>query len=161
MSDTSRVLIAIVTCKKNADRVATMQATWIPRAIAAGYDVQIFDGERLGVDDGYAAFPAKVQAVYRFAETGPYERMLKSDDDTYIRIEKFEPIRADYAGIMNSANDGGYHIVNGKTVYCNDLNHEPTVIGVPAMPRGTYPHQYCSGGAYWVSRRAIEIISRA
>ena len=57
-----KILLAIITCKANSDRLRAQQETWIPRAVAAGYDVQIFDGERLGVPDDYYSLIQKTRS---------------------------------------------------------------------------------------------------
>lgn len=142
----SKILIAIITCKQNADRVLAQQDTWIPRAIVAGYDVQIFDGERLGLPDDYYSLVQKTQAVCRWALMQGYVRMLKVDDDCCIRVNQFRPSRHDYAGIFVPASDAGSCIV------------PPTV---PAKPKGTYPYNYAAGGAYWLSRKAMTIVADA
>lgn len=140
-----KTLIAVVTCKAYKDRVAAQKQTWIPTVEALGYDVQIFDGERLGVGDDYYSLPAKTKALCQWAEKQSYERLLKIDDDGYIRSIAFSPVLYDYAGISNGPNDYG----------------SPVAPGRPAMPRGTYPHKYCSGGAYWLSRKAFELVASA
>lgn len=141
----SRMLLAIITCKENADRVRAQNDTWIPRAVAAGYHVQIFDGERLGVPDDYYSLIQKTQAVCQWAINHGYERLLKVDDDCCIRVDHLHPTNFDYAGIVVAANDCGSIIPPG----------------VPPKPKGTYPYNYASGGAYWLSRKAMAIIADA
>lgn len=138
-------LVAVVTCKQYVDRVRAQQETWIPGARAAGYDVEIFDGERLGVPDDYYSLILKTQAICHWALENGYDRMLKVDDDCCIRVDQLRPVNSDYAGIIIAANDCGSKIPPG----------------VPAKPRGTYPYRYASGGAYWLSRKAMEIIASA
>src|ERR1700726_4645488 len=104
MSDT---LIAIVTCPAYGFRARAQQETWVPVVLAAGYDVEFFTGERLGVPDDYLHMPQKVQAVCRYAVQRGYKRMLKLDDDAAIHIENFETITADYAGLEIPPNDLG------------------------------------------------------
>ena len=140
-----KILVAVITCKANADRLKAQQETWIPRAVAAGYDVQIFDGERLGVPDDYYSLIQKTQAMCKWALTQGYNRVLKVDDDCCIRVDQLHPTSHDYAGIVIAANDCGSSVPPGA----------------PAKPKGTYPHNYASGGAYWLSRKAAMIIANA
>jgi glycosyltransferase involved in cell wall biosynthesis len=145
LRSTPKTLVAVVSCKQYADRVRAQQETWIPSALAAGYDVQIFDGERLGVPDDYYSLIPKTQAICQWALTRGYERLLKVDDDCGIRVDRLRPTTFDYAGIVIAANDCGSTVPPGA----------------PARPRGTYPHNYASGGAYWLSRKAMTIIANA
>ena len=74
-----------------------------------------------------------------------YDRLLKVDDDCCIRVDQLHPVSHDYAGIVIAANDLGSTVPPG----------------VPAKPRGTYPYNYASGGAYWLSRKAMTIVADA
>ena len=49
MSSPEKLLIAIISCKKYANRVKAQQETWIPQAITAGFDVQIFNARIIGI----------------------------------------------------------------------------------------------------------------
>lgn len=134
-------LIAIVTCKKYADRAQALRDTWVPLARAAGYDVEFFDGERLGVPDDYVHLPLKAKAIFQWAHDHQYEEMLKVDDDTYIQVSRLHHVDADYAGNHCDANDWG----------------RPD-LGFPHYRRGTWPHHYITGGAVWFSKKAIQIL---
>ncbi len=138
----SDVLIAIITCEKNHDRVQRQLDTWIPVAREIGYDVQIFDGVRLGVPDDYASLPLKTKALCKWALTNKYKHVLKIDDDGLIRVDRFKKIENDYAGILIGPNDLGCFRIK-----------------VPNAVTGTYPSPYCSGGAYWMSERSMRIIA--
>jgi hypothetical protein len=141
---TPKALIAILTCKSYKARMDLLERTWLPLARARGLDMQVFDGQRLGVPDDYANFYLKVKAVCRYALANGYDYLLKLDDDTYLCPERFGVIEEDYAGIRIPANDGG-----------------SSRLGVSAKPSGTYPLDYASGGAYWLSRKAMQIIADA
>ena len=143
----ARTLIAVVTCRHEqyVDRVRAQRETWIPMALAAGYSVEIFDGERLRVPDDYYSLIPKTQAICAWALKHGYERLLKVDDDCSIWVDRLTPSLFDYAGIPIAANDCGSTVPPGA----------------PARPRGTYPHKYASGGAYWLSRKAMTIIADA
>ncbi len=140
------VLIAIVSCDKKREMAAAQAATWTQQAEDAGYDVVFFDGENLGVPD--APYPVaiieKASAIYRWAYEHGYDGVLKCDDDCYINVKQFTTPTADYAGIPCGPNDGGLPLY-----------------GVPNYPKGTFPHQYASGGAAWFSRRSLEVLLAA
>lgn len=139
-----KFLIAIVSCEKYKNRVQMMEETWLPTARKAGLDIQVFTGTILGVPDDYASLPMKTKALCKWALEKGYDFILKMDDDTYKHVNKFFPIFLDYAGIRIPANDGG-----------------SSILGIPPAPKGTYPYDYASGGAYWLSRRSMEIIMNA
>ncbi len=141
----TKILIAIYTCKNNAERVQAQLDTWVPEAIAAGYDVGVFDGNKLGVSDDYFSLPDKTKALCRYALRHGYSSLLKIDDDSYVRVSNFKPVTDDYAGIWTKPYDGG-------------TSHPP---GRPAMPAGTFPHPYAAGPAYWLSARAMQLVANA
>lgn len=143
-SHSSKALIAIVSCERYINRLKSIQTTWVPQAIAAGYDVEVFTGARLGISDDYYSLPLKVKTICQWAVDNNYHHMLKTDDDSYIRVARFEVVKADYAGMWAPAND------------CGTRNPSP---GRLEKPSGTYPYDYASGGAYWLSRRSLEIIA--
>ena len=136
-------LIAIVTCRANVLRKQALLDTWVPLARAAGYDVEFFDGERLGVPDDYVNLPLKAKAIFKWAWDHGYERVLKIDDDTYINVDRLSRVDADYAGVLCGANDFG-------------LSHHGAKIS--PFPKGTFPHNYLSGGAIWFSKKALQIL---
>lgn len=140
-----KTLIAVVTCPSHADKLMAQQQTWISIAKFKGFNVEIFDGNRLGVSDDYLELPAKTQAICRWATANDYQRLLKIDDDGYIRMDKFSISTVDYGGVRNAPNDYGY---NG-------------IPNVPANIDGTHAFPYSSGGAYWLSSRCINIVAEA
>jgi hypothetical protein len=136
-----KILIAVITCKAYAYKLKVQQATWIPQALALGWDVQVFDGERLGAPDDYAGLPAKTKALCGWALANGYTNILKIDDDAYVWVHKFKMLDFDYAGHEAAANDQG----------CPKL-------GVPNYPKGHFPYKYASGGAYWLSEKSMKIL---
>ena len=136
------VLIAIVSCQKYQNRLRDLK--WPEKAIAAGYRVEVFDGPRLGVPDDYLSLPQKMKAVCQWADAQGFKAMLKVDDDTEIFLENFEIVPHDYAGIGVLHNDDGL-----------------PEAGIPDFPKGTHRYNYASGGAYWLSGRAIRYIAEA
>jgi hypothetical protein len=138
----SKVLIAVVTCPQFASRRKALEDTWVPQARAAGYDVEFFDGQRLGVPDDYLSLPAKSKAIFQWASERDYDGVLKCDDDCFICIREFTPPTNDYAGIYVAANDCGW-----------PREH------IPDYPKGTWKYNYASGGCYWVSQKAVKILA--
>jgi len=136
MSDS---LIAIFTCKRYTHRVQAQLDTWIPEVRAAGFDVEIFDGDRLGTPDGYEACVIKARALYQWTLDHGYKRIMKCDDDIYINSRNLRPVDQWYAGIRIQANYGGD----------------------PRPPEGTIQFDYASGAAFWLGIPSLQILSKA
>lgn len=136
------LLIAIVTCKKNIERQRALLDTWVPQAHAAGYDVEFFDGERLGVPDDYVHLPLKAKAIFQYMWDRGYDWLLKLDDDSYVRVENLRVIHADYGG-----------------VHCNSTNLGLPTAGIPHVQKGrNFTHQFIFGGGVWFSRKAVQVL---
>lgn len=95
------------------------------------HDLVFADGAFLGVSDDYEQLPAKVKALCRYALANGYEWLLKIDDDTIL-----------YPDRLRVPTTGDY-------------------IGRNRGASGGYPHAYCSGGVYWLSKKAMEVIANA
>ena len=139
-----KTLIAIYTCDKPLyqDRLKALQQTWIPLASPC-HDIRFFNGARLGVPDDYWSLPQKTKALCKYALQHEYDYLLKMDDDTYVFPDRLKLPPGDYAGIRIRANDFGF-----PPKYENS-------------PKGTHPFDYASGGAYWLSRKAMEVVIKA
>jgi hypothetical protein len=139
-------LIAIVTCgqPRYRERLAIQRKTWVPAAEAAGYDVVAFDGEKLGVPDDYLSLPLKTKALCGWALGKGYDSMMKTDDDCYVNVANLAVPREDYAGLFLPRNDCG-----------------SVAMGIPPLPNGTIRYDYASGGAYWLSRKAMGMVADA
>src|SRR5579859_360219 len=137
-------VLALFTCHAFAERQRSVYDTWFPAATARGYRTEIFDGNRLGVRDDYESLPVKTQALFRWAVAEGVERLVKIDDDTYVNMARFEIPNVDYGGQLTPPSDDG----SGRA-------------GAGRAPAGTHPFPYAGGGAYVVSRRAMEILARA
>lgn len=136
------MLIAVYTCTRNRPtRVLAQLATWIPAMRAKGHVVDIFDGPKLGVPDGYRELSIKTRALIQWAYDKGHSRLLKIDDDGAINPQTFTPVSHEYAGIRIKANDYGN-----------------PAMGVPTYAPGTFPNDYASGGAYWLGRQAMEAV---
>jgi hypothetical protein len=138
-----KLLIAVMSCHAYRDRANAIRATWA-NDVPQGVDLRFFLGNApelakiipgedevfLDVPDDYGRFPLKVQAMRRWARDHGYDFLLKLDDDVYLR-----PERALASGFEKS-----------------------DYIGRLRGPSGGFPAPYCSGFAYWLSRRAIDAI---
>lgn len=106
-----KVLIAVVTCERFKSRADAQRATWVPRI--QGMDVRFFlakqsraplpDEVFLDCADDYHSLPVKVKLMYQWALANGYNKILKTDDDTYIhpiKILSAVPTQ-DYAGFLN------------------------------------------------------------
>jgi hypothetical protein len=144
--DPKNILIAVVTCKeaRYAKRLEAQERTWIPAAREAGYDVVVFDGEKLGTGDGYLDLPMKTKALCNWTLVHGYDRLVKCDDDTCINLKRFQPIEEDYAGLVLRAHDAG-----------------KLELKIPAFSPGTTKFSYAQGGIYWLSRRSMRAIGEA
>ena len=141
-----KILLAVMSCHAYRDRANAIRATWA-NDVPEGVDLRFFLGRPpeaariipgadeifLDVPDDYKNFPAKVQAMRRWARDHGYNFVLKLDDDVYLRPER----------VLAT----GFE----KSDYCGRLRG----------PSGGYPAPYCSGFAYWLSRRAIEVCCAA
>lgn len=137
-------VLALFTCHAFAERQRSVFDTWFPAAKARGYHTEVFDGNRLGVRDDYQSLPMKTQALFRWAVAEGYDRLVKIDDDTFVNIARFSIPDVDYGGQLTPPSDEG----SGRA-------------GARHVAAGTHPYPYAGGGAYVVSRRAMEILSVA
>jgi tetratricopeptide (TPR) repeat protein len=137
-------LVAVITCKRHAAWADACRDTWVPEVRAKGFDVEFFDGERLGVPDDYKSLPLKTKAVCKWARENKYGHMLKCDDDTFLNADALSIPQDDYAGMVLAANDLG----------CPAL-------AIPDYPPHTFEHDYASGGCYWLSSKAMGIVADA
>jgi len=141
-----KTLIAVLTCVRNSNLVRLSRETWVPRATASGYDVQFFDGARCHCTDDYLSVVPKIMYMFKWAAFNGYGRMLKLADDTYVRVDRLRDFGVDYGGHIWPACDFG-------------IQRDGIVI--PDAPAGTYPYNFVSGGAVWLSRKSILIASNA
>lgn len=136
-----KILIAVMSCGPyQLTRAKAVRDTW--GSEVQGADVRYFYG--LGVTalhpdeiildapDHYKGFPLKVQAMRLWALEAGYAKVVKVDDDVYLRPERLlEAVpEASYAGRVRG-------------------------------PSGGYPAPYCSGFCYWLDRAALEILVKA
>lgn len=87
----------------------------------------------LDVADDYNNFPLKVQAAVRWARQSGYQRMVKLDDDVYMRPERLDdayPKPVEYVGRVRG-------------------------------PSGKKPAPYCSGFTYVLGMEAMDVVMSA
>jgi hypothetical protein len=137
-----KTLIAIMTCQAYRHRADCQRETWV-KDIPPSLDYKFFLGQSnekaptplpdeivLLAGDDYKSFPAKVQAMLRYALENGYDRIFKCDDDVYVdpvRLADAIPVNADYCGRKRG-------------------------------PSGGHPAPYASGFSYWLSSAAAKII---
>lgn len=110
-------LLAIFTCEAHKDKLAAQQATWIPEVVSRGYDVEVFDGTRLGIDDSRAGLAEKTRAICRWATSKPYQSLAKIDDDVYIHTDRFVEYADDYVGSRIHPQNGNADFAYGFLYY--------------------------------------------
>lgn len=132
-----KVLYAVMSAHALQDRADAIRATWAPEVKDA--DVKFFLGRgdkpplpdtvHLDVNDGYHYLSAKVQLLRRWALNHGYTKVVKIDDDTYLRPERMAWMQAgDYVGRLRG-------------------------------PSGNYIAPYCSGFCYSLSEKALKLIA--
>lgn len=159
------LLIAILTCEKHAVRAAGVRNSWLRLAPSSWRVLFVhgrpgqaaaIEGDRLYLDcrEAYEYLPHKVLALAQYAKDHlAFDHLFKTDDDTYIDLERFSAFRRDgidYAGQFREQPVG----IAGKTWHygkCDDARHE-----VPYEKPFVCP--WATGGGYFLSRRAVEAL---
>ena len=138
-----RLLIAVISCHKNATSAPVIRQTWAKSSLA---DVKFFYGQGakrmsqedeifLDVPDTYEGLPYKVQGAFRYALSQGYTHCFKCDDDVYLRPERI--VSAGYEGLDYV---GAYKRIEDSR----------------------YPNGFMHGGAgYCLSMKALNIISQS
>ena len=137
----TKTLIAIVTCHSRLSSWdQAIRDTWLP-LVPTKADAVFFVGRgetqapkdvvELDCNDKYEGLPEKVRAIARWAISHDYDFMLKCDDDVVLKP----------AALLTS----GYE----KHDYIGRANRPPQPYVVPM------------GFNYWLSKRCMEIISKA
>ena len=160
-----RLVIAILACDKHAVRADGVRNSWL-RLVPSSWHVLFvhgrpgqaaaIEGDRLYLDcrEAYEYLPHKVLALARYAKDHlEFDHLFKTDDDTYIDLERFIALRRDgidYAGQFREQPVG----IAGKTWHygkCDDARYE-----VPYEKPFVCP--WATGGGYFLSRRAVEAL---
>lgn len=135
----NKTLIGVITCHRDRQWLAACKDTWL-RDLPATMDQVIVDATFLpdGMKDSYESLPLKTKALARYAFERGYKHLLKADNDTYLRFKLLATPTAEYAGRLRGPS-GAQYVPAGVANECD----------------------YVSGGAYWLSSRAIQIIAEA
>lgn len=110
-----KTLIAITGCQKFRDRANNQRATWVKDNADPDIDIKFFvgyldlcrpayllpDEVLLLASDEYNDRKDKVLALVRWALDHGYDRLIKVDDDTYVRPERLASLpEIDYGGFL-------------------------------------------------------------
>ena len=127
-------LLAIFTCADHVGKLAAQQATWIPEMIMKGYGVEVFNGDRLGVEDSRAGLCQKTRAICRWAVDSPYDYLVKIDDDVHVHSGRFIERTEDYAGHLITAPPGHTNFAFGFLYHLS--RRAFTVLAAAEIPKG-------------------------
>src|ERR1019366_3518973 len=139
-SDTKpTICVGVFTCERDREWWAACEDTWLAQ-VPAIMEVVKVDANFMPscIPDTYENLPHKTRAFARYVRERGFSNALKVDNDSYVRPDLFEVPECEYAGRKSS----------GLTGNESDLQ----------VPAGAAA-EYCSGGAYWLAGRAIEIIA--
>lgn len=158
----AKLLVLIMSCEKNKDRMDKIRRSWAKDLIASGITHYFVVGRPgqpativddvlyLNCPDNYEGLPRKTEAMLRyFAEQSAFDFMLKIDDDTVLNVNQLFPSKfwkRDYSGGVVAGGWGlqaDWHF--GK---CDDTTLNATPYSGAFI--GTW---YAGGCAYFLSRR--------
>ena len=129
-------LIGVITCDRDKHWLAGCQDTWL-KDVMPDFDVVIVDKTFLpeGIEDTYQHLPHKTKELCRYALKHSYRSLLKIDNDSFARPKLFKPPQQDYAGRLRGKSNPAF------------------------VPEGVVNvSDFCSGGGYWLTARAMQII---
>lgn len=140
-----KILVAVTNCWMYRKRQDAIRNTWL-KNVPENVDVRFFLGRtatpsearpdevHVDVDDGYPGLPAKTREMCRYALANGYTHIFKTDDDTYVQLQRL---------VESGFQDMGDYI------------------GRKRGPSGVWPAPYASGFSYWLTRRAFEVVAEA
>ncbi len=155
----AKVLVAAVTCQRNADRVAACSQTWVPllerdwgiptlfvqgdpnQAEEARFD-PVAGVLTLRVADTYEALAAKSQALFAWVlACTDFDYVFKCDDDTYLYSDVFAQLRpTPYLGSPlwieagEAAGPVGVRYASGGAGYLLDREAMRVIVEDPLVP---------------------------
>lgn len=142
-----KTLIAVVSCTHYVERREAVRETWA--SIKGPWDLSFFVGAgapndeplesdviRLGCPDDYASLPAKTFAIIEYAYTHGYERIVKVDDDTFLRLPNALTVLETRACIghmrINPTHTGGQDYPQGGC-YSLSLDAMEVILALPEL----------------------------
>lgn len=136
----NETLIGVITCERDAKWLAACRETWL-KDVPTTMDVVIADATFMpdGIPDSYENLPHKTKTLARYAWEKGYRNLIKCDVDTYVRPKLIVIPEAQYAGRWRGPSSPW---------------PQP---GVPERAKNAA--DYCSGGIYFLRKRAIQIIA--
>ena len=94
-----KLVIAVVGCRRNLIRMATVRSSWA-HAPPPDVEVLFFVGDgpervpswvvQLDAPDDYGSLPLKVHAAHRWLQGRAFDWLFKCDDDTYVVIDRLQ-----------------------------------------------------------------------
>jgi hypothetical protein len=131
------ILIGVVTCDRDQAWLRACRETWL-RDVMPDFDVVFVDKTFMptGVEDTVENLPSKTKELCRYGLKNSYRWLVKCDNDTMVRPRLLRPPYGfDYAGRLRGKSSPEY-VPPGVVNACD----------------------YCSGGIYWLSSRAMQIV---
>lgn len=135
-----RPIILITTCVYHQARNEQCRRTWLKEwgelvdyrfVFGAGYSPKNDDEISFPVDDSYQGLPAKIQASHKWAYDQGFNFILKTDCDMYVHIPRL--LRSGF--------------------------EQHSYVGNLFWPDA--PHKFVLGAAYWLDKKATEILVNA
>lgn len=136
-----KLLCAICACWWREDYTNWQRQTWATQI--PGIDVKFFFGRGwqrdpqpdevfLDCADNYKGLPEKVQKTFQWALDNGYDWTFKTDDDIFVVLERLK-----------------------------EAVPEHDYVGRYWEPSHGFPYGFVSGAAYWISSRAMDIVSNS
>lgn len=163
------LVIGIVTCKKNTDKIEHLRKTWISELKKMGIQYYFIigdptaattyvDGDYLYVNcpDNYESLPKKLILFYEYIVSHTsFDYVFKVDDDCYVNVENLYSTsfwEYDYFGrIVATSQDDLIRTWHYGKCQNKELNETP-------YP-GEYIGSWCGGGfGYFLSRKSLEAL---
>ncbi len=122
-----RILVAICSSRRGAERRAAVRETWLKR-LPAGVAAFFFVGDGRGevepdvavleAADDYHSLPEKVHAMFRYAfEHYEFDYLFKCDDDTYLCAERLASLAKPEAQFIGDESVTRYGFAQGGAGY--------------------------------------------
>ena len=167
MAKKYKKIIAIITHKANADKVAAIQKTWLSKPLPLDYLVMFvhgndggfvprLEGNRLYLPakESWENLPNKMYDLYQYCDKNfEFDYLFKIDDDVYFRpkwLTAYPWQIVDYAGIM------GRSLVHEQSGSEDGNIHKH---GLQNRYSGKYPACFAMGSFYVLSHKVVRAIA--